>query len=200
MKQLRGFLRFWRHFIIGDDIVIATVVMWALLFIWSLSSYYINGWLIVPVIVMLLLATLFYNQVTAYPLLRDRPRDFTLLLATGVPMVAVLTVPLLWFRYTTHMTAPYYTLLPVSIYVFIAFIMTYLATFTYRKFPALTVFTFGIVTFALISFYQPAVTEVARVISNQFAFVGWLVALAIPIAFVSWCIVLYQRPLNQSNS
>ncbi len=149
MKYVRGFFTFWKHFILGDDSTIAVTILWLLLFVWSLSANFLNGWFVMPLIVALLLSVLFYNNTAKTPLFHERSDRFRFCMVTVLPFVVVLGLPLLVFRYSTGISNVRYTILPLVVYVIIAAVLAVITYKPYKRFPAVTVFLFGVVVFSL---------------------------------------------------
>lgn len=143
MKYVRGFFTFWRHFILGDDSTIAIVVLWSLLFTWSLSAYFFNIWIVVPLCVTAVLVALCYDKVARRPLLYGRSEVFKYLIATALPFCIVVAVPSLIFRFINHMMDVQYTLIPLGICVGSATILAFVLYEVYKRFPSTIAFLFG---------------------------------------------------------
>lgn len=152
MKYIRGFFTFWRHFILGDDSTIAILVMWSLLFTWSLTSYFMNIWIVVPVSVVIVLLTLCYDQTARRPLLHGRSELLRFMLATTIPFILVVALPSMVFRFVNHAVNFHYVVQPLAICLITATFLSIVLYEIYKKFPAFVVFIFGVVAFATIWF------------------------------------------------
>ena len=62
MKYFLVFIRFWKKFIFGSDSNIAIFTMWAVIFVWSFTSNYMNMWWILPLAVSVMILLFFYSD------------------------------------------------------------------------------------------------------------------------------------------
>lgn len=196
MKYVRGFFDFWRKFIVGDDSRIAVVIMWSLLFIDSLTRNFINSWFVLPVIVLLLLSFLAYDAISIKSSPKTRLSPTTLLLMGTIPMLLVVALPPLLSRGMSGTWDAKYTLLPLGIYIVITTFVTVVAGWVLRIFPMLTLFVLGLVSFALITYWQGSLNRFSQDVAGVYSAAATLFSLLILIGFLAGCFVLLSRRKN----
>lgn len=186
MKYVLGFLRFWRHFIVGDDGLIAVAVMWALLFTWTLAKNYSNIWIIVPLCVILLMITVLYRRVANGAVSDVVPTRKSLLQLAVIPFTIVLIVPFVAFRIATGRADLESILLPSALFCLTALALWLLAIRTFNRFPVMTIFFFGGIAYFITLAWQPYYIRVSSELYRLTdPFVSLFVALVIIVFFIS---------------
>ena len=67
MARLKSFAYFWYDFIVGDDWLIAAGVVAALVITWAAAGVGLAGWLWLPLLVTIVLATSLWRATTKHP-------------------------------------------------------------------------------------------------------------------------------------
>lgn len=83
MRYLRVVIGFWRKFIFGDDWIMATTVILAILIVVQLAKAAINAWYFLPVVAVLSLGSSILTSLRP-PSKRQDWRAFALLIVVGV--------------------------------------------------------------------------------------------------------------------
>lgn len=111
MKYFLAFIRFWKKFIFGSDSNIAIFTMWAVIFVWSFTSNYMNMWWVLPLAVSVMILLFFYSD----RVFENSKLEYAI--KTVIPSIITGVVPLFIFRMRAHS-------IHESIYPAIIFILT----------------------------------------------------------------------------
>lgn len=193
MKYLRTFLNFWRKFIIGDDARIAIVVMWTLLLLKSLTSNVLNEWYILPIVVMVLLTAIVYGNSIDHHMYKKTTTTFRVFVSITIPMIIVMAIPLLLFRYINSETDLHQTFVPFSIFILIAMIVSGVMGQLYAKFPVMSIFISGVISYLFVLPLQPSVIQLSTYLSAHYQLASTFLALAIPIFFVTYIVTAFRH-------
>lgn len=192
MKYIRAFFGFWRKFIVGDDSRIAIIIMWALLFIRSLSENFINGWFVVPVTVLLLFIYLTYTAMKK----TNKPSTVGLFWTGLVPMIFVVAIPTLLFRINTGTVNAQFTFIPLGICIIIGSISTIVLYKVLHRFPILSLFILGCMSLGLITIWQAEINSLSYDVVHNYSVYGDFIASLIVLGFVVICIVLLLKRIR----
>ena len=194
MKYLLGFIRFWRHFIVGDDGLIAIAVMWTLLLTWAFAKNYSNIWVIVPFCVVVLMVVVLYRRVAKGVASDIAPTQRSLLLLAVLPFVALLTVPLAVFRITFNQVGLDTILLPFALFCLTALVLWWVAAKPFGRFPVMTVFLFGAASYLITLLWQQYYIRVAAELYREVNPLVLVFAVVVVIvAFINACIRTLRR-------
>lgn len=188
MKYIKEFLRFWRKFIVGDDSRIAVVVMWALIFAKSLTSNFIgtvNGWMVIPAIVVILLLVVVLSAVTERT--RTLQKGVILVLAAVLPMIIVTSLPLLLFRYMNGTVDLRYTWLPVAFYIVVASILLVGSYKIFQRFPLFTIFVYGLLSILMVTVWQDSIMRQLYHLNDLYPVIMAILAGIVPSVLVAGC-------------
>lgn len=188
-----GFVRFWRHFIVGDDGIIAVTVMWTLLLTWALAKNYSNIWVVVPVCVTVLMTTVIYRRVAKGAVSDVAPTQRSLLQLAVLPFVGVLTIPLVIFRITNDQASIETILLPVALFCLTALVFWWPASRVFHRFPVMTIFLFGVLAYLVTLVWQPYYIRFAsELYQSTDPIVSSFVALVAIAVFLNACVKTWQ--------
>jgi hypothetical protein len=197
MKYIRAFFGFWRKFIVGDDSRIAIIIMWALLFIKSLSENFINGWFVVPVTVLLLFAYLTYVAMKKV----NKPSTISLFWAGLVPMIFVVAIPTLLFRINVGTVESQFTFIPLSICIVVGSISTVFIYKVLHRFPILSLFILGCISLGLMTIWQAEINSLSYNIVRNYSAYGDFIAPLIVLGFVVfWIVSLLKGIRTKANT
>jgi hypothetical protein len=187
MKYVRSFLQFWRKFIVGDDSRIAVVIMWAILFIYSLSLNFINAWFVLPVVVVGLMSALVYDASSRTKHQRIYTRQQSML-AGSIPMLLIIALPPVLSRLINDTWGAEYVLVPVALAIVYAVVLTIIVKLSLQKFPVLATFLLGVASYIFMTFWQSHMNEFAQSSIRQQPVVVILVAAGILLFFVVYVV------------
>ena len=194
MKYLLGFIRFWRHFIVGDDALIAIAIMWTLLLTWALAKNYSNIWIVVPLCVVVLMIVVLYRRVAKNTSADVVLTKKSLLLLGILPFVIILSVPLVIFRMTYGQADLDTVLLPVALFCLTALAFWWPAARLFARLPVMTIFIFGTFSYLITLLWQQYYIRLAAEIYQETGpLVSLFVALVFIVLFINTCVAVLRK-------
>lgn|GEM_PF-2983665 len=184
MKYIKVFFEFWRRFIVGDDARIAVTVMWAMLFTKSLVENFINGWMMIPVVVFTLFIYLAYDVIRKTKKTPDTVNIFWMGL---VPMIIAITIPTLLFRICVGTTNAQFTFIPISICIIVGTVTLVVLYRLLREFPVLIIFILGCISLGVVTIWQASLNSLSYTIAQDYSTIGNVLSLAIVVIFIIVC-------------
>jgi hypothetical protein len=185
MRYVRAFCQFWYHFIVGDQPLIAIMVMWGLLDTYAFVQSYIPAWYLLPLVSAIAFIILFRQG------LQLEKAEFLSLAYIWLPMILTVCLPYAIFRIMTNQLGFEKFWLPLVLLAALVMAVVFVLKPYFSKYPILVSIVACGASLLIMTIMQPQLLLWVNTIGRSAPSINWVLFLA------SWGVVLvFARALR----